>query len=294
MVFPATFGPWNTDDSVLLRLSTGDNARNAASTSPAKMSDCTTPEAMRFFATLPPDSCHDSRFMAHFIPNSDPGSISFLNLRTMLQSQPCLHCGNRESLKSHGFLRGASRVLKGIRLYCSNHNTNSGCGRTFSIHFEGHIPHTSHSATQAAKVIESQCQPPGSQEKPGFREIYENVCSRSTAYRWLSRFQNCHEHIRARLHFIDGPDKTDTGTNLFRTWRHLQKVFQGEACVFSAFQRELQSDLFGCQRRGEPIYDWVLFRWLARFLAATRNGTKPRIRNALTGHSPVDSFVNSG
>jgi len=235
--------------------------------------------------------------MSHFIPNILPGSCEFLNLRVQLQAQPCLHCGNRDFLKAHGFLRGISQVLRGVRFYCSNRGSNTGCGRTFSVHFEGHLPHVSHSVAQVAQVIASQCQPAGAKGIPALREVLEDICAKTTAYRWIKQFRDSQTHIRSSLYLISGPDKGGNGSILSTTWSHLQQVFAGEKCVFAAFQRVLQSSPFGPPRGTRPVYDRVLSGWLTQYLPATRNGTPPPIHTSASQSfpsSPVAGIAQIG
>lgn len=50
----------------------------------------------------------------------------------------CPHCRQTGALIGHGFLcgyreRGAGRVVRGRRLFCSDRHLRPGCGRTFSV-----------------------------------------------------------------------------------------------------------------------------------------------------------------
>lgn len=232
--------------------------------------------------------------MANFIPNIDPDSCRFLNLRMMLRSQPCVHCGNRESLKAHGFLRSSNRILRGIRLYCSDRDSNSGCGRTFSIHFEKYLPHASHDASQVAEIIGSQCQPPDIKDRPSLREIIGSICSKSTAYRWLKQFEVRQELVRSRLYLISAPDRNVDGRSLSRTWQHLQNAFHSETCALTAFQGALQMNPFSYRHSGLPIYHRVLSEWLREFWTATRNGILERRGTPMTAGLSDFRVVNTG
>lgn len=58
--------------------------------------------------------------------------------RRRLKLEHCPHCLKVGHLNNHGFLRGYSEVgseevVRGYRVFCSNRNCRSGCGRTYSI-----------------------------------------------------------------------------------------------------------------------------------------------------------------
>ena len=56
-----------------------------------------------------------------------------------LKQTPCPHCKVVGTLIRHGFLRGfdetdpRQKTLRARRVFCSNRNARSGCGRTFSV-----------------------------------------------------------------------------------------------------------------------------------------------------------------
>lgn len=206
--------------------------------------------------------------MANYIPHFDLGSCEFLNLRLLLRSQPCIHCGSRESLKAHGFLRSTNHNIRGIRFFCSGRDSNQGCGKTFSIHFEDSLPNSSLTAHQADEIITSKHQPLDTKKTPTGKEI-----TKSTRSRWLKKFDLSQYYIRSQLYCIDGPDKKATGSYHSLTWQHLRKVFPNENCVMTAFQRVLQANPFNHRAAGLSIYHRALSDWLTRIWGATRNGT---------------------
>jgi hypothetical protein len=227
--------------------------------------------------------------MANFIPQHDLGSCEFLNLRLLFRSQPCVHCGSLESLKAHGFLRTSKQIIRGVRFYCSGRDSNRGCGKTFSIHFEDYIPKASLSAQQLGEMIKNHHQPPDISETRPNTKI-----AKSTRYRWLKKFTICQSFIKARLHFISGPHKEAVGSSCSRTWQHLRKAFPEVDCVITAFQRVLQANPFSHRTADFPIYHRALLDGLSRFLAATRSGTLTSEVSRVHHFSPQVLTVDSG
>lgn len=205
--------------------------------------------------------------MANYIPQLDPGSCKFLNLRLLLRSQPCLHCGSRESLKAHGFLRTPNQIIRGIRFYCSKRDSNRGCGKTFSIHFETSIPNASLSTQQVNEIITTEHQSPDTQN-----DLPHTKIAKSTRSRWLKKFDISQSYIRAQLYLVSGPDKKATGSFFSVTLQHIRRAFPDSNCVMTAFQRVLQANPFDHRTTGLPIYHRAISDWIRRFLVTTRNG----------------------
>lgn len=206
--------------------------------------------------------------MANFIPQFDPGSCEFLNLRLLLRSQPCIHCGSRDSLKAHGFLRTSNQMIRGIRFYCSRRDTNRGCGKTFSIYFENSIPNASLCTQQVNEIIISKHQPPDAKKTLTCCKI-----AKSTRSRWLKKFDASQSFIRPQLYLVTVPDKKATGSICSLTWQHIRRAFPDSSCVMTAFQRVLQANPFNHRTTGLPIYHRALSDWLRSILVATRIGT---------------------
>ena len=206
--------------------------------------------------------------MANFIPQFELGSCEFLNLRLLLRSQPCLHCGSRDSLKAHGFLRTSNHMIRGIRLYCSNRDSNRGCGKTFSIHFENSIPNASLSTQQVNEIIINKHQPPDAQ-----KTLTRSKIAKSTRSRWLKKFNVSQSFIRPQLYLVSDPDKMATGSICSLTCQHIRRAFPDSSCFMTTFQRVLQANPFDHRTTRLPIYHRALSDWLRRILAATRNGT---------------------
>ena len=101
--------------------------------------------------------------MYKFIPKVDLRSCEFLNFRSAVLSQPCPHCHNTGALKAHGSIRSSHPdrsspdARRAVRFYCSNRHGRTGCGRTFSIHFDHIIPRCSLDTLRVTTLIESFC-----------------------------------------------------------------------------------------------------------------------------------------
>ena len=63
----------------------------------------------------------------------------FESVRAKLKTTACPHCKSVGNLIRHGFLRGyddkhqRERTVRAWRIFCSNRNRATGCGRTFSV-----------------------------------------------------------------------------------------------------------------------------------------------------------------
>jgi hypothetical protein len=68
-------------------------------------------------------------------------------LYAKLKITPCPHCQKAGSLIRHGFLRGYDqqhqrhKTIRAARIFCSNRNRSTGCGRTFSVWLADKIRH---------------------------------------------------------------------------------------------------------------------------------------------------------
>ena len=209
--------------------------------------------------------------MASFIPSLDVNSCEFLNLRAMLQWRPCPHCDKHQALKAHGFLRSTDSSIRGIRLYCSNRYSNQGCGRTFPIYFEKHIPNASLTNQQISKLIESYQETTPDKGITLIHRVMHGICSQSTAYRWIKKFKLNQSTLRSQTYLLTAPDKTTEGSALSQTWKHLRKAFPAASCILSAFQGKLQINPFRPEDTRWPFYHRSLPAWLNQYWAATGN-----------------------
>ncbi|MBI1889498.1 MAG: hypothetical protein HYS18_02500 [Burkholderiales bacterium] len=76
-------------------------------------------------------------------------SLQAIEQQTMqLDDEPCRHCRQSHHLISHGFIRkkrsGAEPEAVGKRVYCSNRNRHTGCGRTVQLYIDSTIRYLRH------------------------------------------------------------------------------------------------------------------------------------------------------
>jgi hypothetical protein len=105
-----------------------------------------------------------------------------------LDDVPCVHCRQTRQLVSHGFLYkkqvGAEPAAVGKRVFCSNRNRRTGCGRTMRLyldatvrylHYAGNLVVAFVLALMAGMTVQcAYCQTTGSTDA-------------RHAYRWLHR-----------------------------------------------------------------------------------------------------------
>ena len=209
--------------------------------------------------------------MASFIPGFDVNSLSFLNLRALLQTRPCPHCDKHHALKAHGFLRATDSTIRGIRLDCANRYSNQGCGRTFPVYFEKHIPHASLTCQQVSRLIGSYQETTPDKGIELIGRIAHGICSQSTAYRWIKKFRLNQSTLRSQAYLLTEPEKVEAGSVLSNTWQHLLKAFPTASCILSAFQSKLQINPFRPEDTRWPDCNLSFPAWIDRYWAATGN-----------------------
>ena len=119
-----------------------------------------------------------------------------------IRSRPCPHCLRRGYVICHGSLTGKDltkpeRITRGIRFLCSNRNSGTGCGRTFSVLFDHFLP---------------RCSVPSYMLTAFLKSIHKGHCvhkawnlhllpfSLRSAYRWLKQMTFNLARIRPQLH----------------------------------------------------------------------------------------------
>ncbi len=163
----------------------------------------------------------------------------FKTFHSGLKHLLCPHCRKRGHLILHGFLYGygdTDWITRGRRVFCSNRNRKSGCGRTFSLLKALFIRQLMISARVLSAVLKhlSQGLCP---TKAG--RIPEPQMSKTSIYRIYHRFRHSQTRIRTLLKQVkDPPDLPDTKDPVIQTIHHLKSLFTG--CFVSKFQRFFQ------------------------------------------------------
>ncbi len=181
-----------------------------------------------------------------FTPFQAPNSLDLLNLRAKILTDGCPHCQSCSALVPHGYLRGNSAKgdgydTRGLRFFCSTRYSRTGCGRTFSIHWDTVIPYCSLRTVQLFALVLAAV----AASVHGAWAASRVSMSVRSAYRWVARWQLNTTHIRARLCLVlSPPGKSDEQSDPF-TLRHLKAAFPAVACPIAAFQQQLQVPITG-------------------------------------------------
>jgi len=216
--------------------------------------------------------------MCRFIPQIDLESCEFLNFRLSIRSQLCPHCQRTNFVKAHGYVRASRKAdhqassIRAIRLICSARNGDSGCGRTFSIHWDHIVPRCSLDSTQVSQIIETLA--PNS-KKPLLSKLAgakQWGFSTSTGYRWRKRFSRHLTEIRPALCLKEPPSREPhTSPPQAVTLKHLQDVFPNTSCLVAAFQSTFQRVLGQVSFTRFPRCHGFIQPVLNLFRAATRD-----------------------
>ena len=166
-------------------------------------------------------------------------------LRAKLKVTPCPHCQKVGSLIRHGFLRGYDqehqlhKTIRAARIFCSNRNRSTGCGRTFSVWMADKIRRLFLGADSLWAFL---TQAAASNNKlAAFRKL-ESGLSDSAPYRIWKPFCQAQSTIRTALTGLCPPPKTASNNPAQLTVAHLQKAFQEHwLSPIAAFQAKLQS-----------------------------------------------------
>lgn len=167
-------------------------------------------------------------------------------LHGKLKMTPCPHCKQVGSLIRHGFLRGYDqehqrhKTVRATRVFCSNRNRSTGCGRTFSVWMADKIRRLFLGADSLWAFL---TQAAASNNKlAAFRKL-DSCLSDSAPYRIWKRFSQAQTTIRTALAGLCPPPKTASDNPAQLTLAHLQQAFQKQHGLspIAAFQATLQS-----------------------------------------------------
>jgi len=118
-----------------------------------------------------------------------------------LDGEYCPHCRQARQLISHGYIHKkrvqAAPERVGKRVFCSNRNQHTGCGRTLQLYLAATIRHLHHGASQVGAFILALIT--GS----GIGHAYRVATGTDTprhAYRWLARIFPQLSHYRSLHH----------------------------------------------------------------------------------------------
>ena len=162
----------------------------------------------------------------------------------------CAHCQRTRQLVSHGFIRkkrvGADPEAVGKRVFCSNRNQRTGCGRTMQLYLDATVRYLHHAgATVMAFVLSLMA-------GVSIEQAYLGATGAGTArngYRWLTRLNAQLTFYRSLSHRPPlreagagaAPNRSLRLASLMATFEALLQRFGQPLCA--AYQRQLQGPL---------------------------------------------------
>ena len=169
---------------------------------------------------------------------------------SQLDLAQCAHCQRSRQLVSHGFIRkkrvGAQPLAVGKRVFCSNRNQRTGCGRTMQLYLDATVRYLHHGgATVAAFILALMT-------GLSIETAYTGSTGAGTArnaYRWLARLSTqlpCYRSLshRAPLHESGAsaaPGRSVRQSILMATFEALLQRFEQPLCA--TYQQQLQRPL---------------------------------------------------
>ena len=176
-----------------------------------------------------------------FTRRTAPGSMERLSLLVALRAAGCVHCRRVDTVVGHGHLQaGACSGSRGLRLLCSDRYSNSGCGGTFSVHWDEVIPGASLAAAELLILIRALAAAPSRHAAWAATEL---TLSLTGAYRWFARWERFATSIKTWLCTVcHPPGKIDSLPDPHNL-RHLDAAFPACPCPAAAFQIRFQVPL---------------------------------------------------
>lgn len=167
------------------------------------------------------------------------------DLYAKLKITACPHCKSIGNLIRHGFLRGydeehqLEKTVRAARIFCSNRNRATGCGRTFSVWMADKIRRMFLSAESLWAFLT------GAVSTGNKRQAFAKLncgLSDSAPYRIWKRFELAQAGIRTALTGLCEPPGATSDNPVQLTLAHLQKAFNEHSlCPIAAFGATLQT-----------------------------------------------------
>ena len=121
--------------------------------------------------------------MKKFFP--DLKSLLFFCLQINIQSVECPHCHQLNQFTLHDFIYKNLEVI-GKRLFCSNRNNHSGCGKTIQLYISHRVPQLVYSSVEVTAFLNYLI------DKQSITQAYQGAtgCHEPrNAYRWLDKLK---------------------------------------------------------------------------------------------------------
>jgi len=177
------------------------------------------------------------------LPRYVQSEDAFAGVRLQLKFFPCPSCNRVGCLILHGFLYGYQNKdggIRGKRVFCSNRNLRTGCGRSFSIIFSSIIKQITITAESVWNFIRLIDIGKGKTIVHAFRQVLQDICSHRTAYRLRKRFIRGQSSIRSFLNRIIPHPPLNSGDPSRQTIAHLEAAFPTASNPIAAFQTFFQ------------------------------------------------------
>ena len=175
-------------------------------------------------------------------------SLHAIEQQTMqLEHVQCAHCKQMHQLVSHGFIRkkrvGAEPEAVGKRVFCSNRNSRTGCGRTMQLYLESTVRYLQYAGCCVVAFVLSLM------AGMTIRHAYHHATGTATprhAYRWLKRLcaqSSDYRSVSHRPPLQDTPESIAAHRpvrliSLISAFKALLQRFEQPLCA--AYQSQLQ------------------------------------------------------
>lgn len=160
-----------------------------------------------------------------------------------LKLVPCPHCRVVGCLIRHGYLKGhgdkaSDEVRRGWRVFCSDRNLRTGCGKTYSVLSACFLYRRMVDAKRLWGLLRGVIE--GLSRKAAWEKVSSPFCL-ETGYRLWNIFRTSQTFMRAALLRAGSAPKMNSPDPNFQVIEHLQFVFSGSACPVSDFQVRFQT-----------------------------------------------------
>lgn len=175
-------------------------------------------------------------------------SLKAIHQQTLqLDNEQCKHCHQTHQLISHGFIRkkqvGAAPEAVGKRVFCSNRNRRSGCGRTTQLYLDATLRYLHYAGQRVVMFVLSRIV--GTTIQQAYEQATGTINPRN-AYRWLDKLFAQLSHYRSLFYQppLQDADLAITSSQSLRwqllisTFNVLLRQFRHSLC--SAYQHQLQ------------------------------------------------------
>jgi hypothetical protein len=164
-----------------------------------------------------------------------------LSLLVALRAAGCVLCLRVETVVGHGHLQANTcSKSRGLRLLCSDRYSNSGCGRTFSVHWDDVIPGASLATAELLILIRALAAAPSRHAAWAATTL---TISLTGAYRWFARWARFATYIKTWLCTVCHPPGKSDSLPDHHNLRHLDAAFPACPCPAAAFQNRFQVPL---------------------------------------------------